>query len=77
MLFLNLFYFYILLLCYQIVYPKSRYIYIYTYMIDTISDRLDVLKLHLNNISRFGGNENNLFDRNDNRPLNQLTSVRF
>lgn len=47
MLLLKLFYFYVLLLRYQIVYPESRYIS----MIDTTADRLAVLKHHLNNIS--------------------------
>jgi len=54
---LKLFYFYILLLHYQIVYPESRYIRL------TTADRLDVFKLHLNIIirSRFGWNENHIF----------------
>jgi len=56
---MKLFYFYILLLRYQIVYPKSRYIS----MIDKTAGRLEVLKLHLNNISRsrFGENKNLTF----------------
>jgi len=47
---------------YLIVYPESRY----TLMINNTADRIEVFKLHLNNIgnrNRFHGNENQIFGR--------------
>jgi len=67
--FLNLFYFYILLLHYQMVYSEFRYISIYR---PKTADRLGVLKPNFNNLSRsrFGRNRSYIFGGNDEHPLN-------